>query len=203
MTQRGQKARKIELVIDDPDVWARIDAELSDSNEGADLKALGLLLERLAPWRDAKAVQRDLSAWAAKHEWQVPGDGIAGVAAELEKMGRESPRLASDRRAGVVLGMFLNVAATGDAADDRWRLDRLAGRAVPKRSLRRYWKDHSDPDQRVIAMRVAYDRIIRLADMQGLMAAGRSRKAASEWLRTNPGKHWTDAPPPRRPQAGP
>jgi len=127
-----------------------------------------------------------------------------GVAAQLQWLGQHAaphrqvhdkpdPGLDRESVAGIAAFMLRNVAQ-GRAATD-YGMDAIVG--LPERTRRRYIATHGiHADTAWMDAHFVYD--IALA---ALMRGGRSEQAARAWIRRNPGRRYTDAPPPRRPAA--
>ena len=164
--------------------------------------ALVELLDGLRLWEAEAAVDHALRDWANARGWSIRD--ASEVAQELRSLGRYDalhieqrgvPDAGLDREsvAGIAAFMLVNLAR-GRAATD-YGMDAIVG--IPDRTRRRYIATHGiHADTAWMDAHLVHD--IALA---ALMRGGRSEQAARAWIRRNPGRRYTDAPPPRRPAA--
>ncbi len=164
--------------------------------------ALVELLDGLRPWQDEAAVDHALRDWATARGWSIRD--ASEVAQELRSLGRydalhieqrgvPDAGLDPESIAGIAAFMLVNVARGRGATD--CGMDAIVG--LPERTRRRYIATHGiHADTAWMDAHFVYD--IALA---ALIRGGRSEQAARAWIRRNPGRRYTDAPPPRRPAA--
>jgi hypothetical protein len=125
-------------------------------------------------------------------------DGAAEVAIELAVIGRAINSPTDAEAVGIVNLMLQNVALGRGAREYDTLRDHIRG--VPARTLRRYRQIASEAggDPGLDALPIYFESLQYRLDLDGLVLAGRSPAAARRWLERHPGKHASDAPPPRR-----
>lgn len=150
-------------------------------------------LEPLRPWANVADVTVALERWMHRSGWGRQARTISlqlTTAEHLRLIGRSDPDIASATIVTIALGMLGNVLHGRDPTDYDMLKRTIQG--VPNRTLRHYRQTYG-PD--------AFSRYLASLqqdlDVAALVRAGRSKAAARAWLRANPGKHATDAPPPR------
>ncbi len=183
MPKRGQNGTKPDGSARRPGPQIGLDAWI----------ALEAIVDRLGAtaWRDEVQTERAVRAWTRRYSVPEPPDGnFADLAGALKAHGANPGRAA----AGAVIYSSWQNLSEGRDVDERALLASVFGRAVPARTIRRYRANHGSDSAAAGAL---FERLQRQADIQCLMAGGRSRAAARKWLAEHSQPART-APPPRR-----
>jgi len=109
----------------------------------------------------------------------------------LRRIGRFDPDIAGATIVTIALGMLGNVLHGRDPTD--YDDLRRVIQGVPDRTMRHYRQLYGDASLEEYSGGGLQHQL----DVAALVHGGRTVTAARAWLRANPGKHATDAPPPR------
>jgi hypothetical protein len=98
---------------------------------------------------------------------------------------------------GIVNMMLQNVGRARHAREYDTLGDHIKG--VPERTLRRYRQlaREAGKDPGLDALPIYFSSLQYRLDLYALINAGRTEAAARRWLERHPGKHASDASPPR------
>jgi len=158
-------------------------------------------LEPLRPWANVADVTAALERWLHRSGWGQKARTISlqvTTAEHLRRIGRLDPDIASATIVTITLGMLGNVLH-GRGPTDYDRLRRFI-QGVPDRTMRHYRQLYgAGALEKYLGEAEAPDLggLQHKLDVTALVQGGRTVTAARAWLRANPGKHASDAPPPR------
>jgi hypothetical protein len=162
------------------------------------------LLQELRPWANETRVATRLRGWANRHWGEnslspSDADGADEVAQVLHDFGQD-PDPPDDRTVlALASAMLRRVARKRPPTGADPITDNVKG--YPLSTTTRWRKIARDAAPNGIddgGLSVAFERIQRELDLDGLIRKGYTRPNAWAWLERNRGKHASSAPPPRR-----
>ena len=151
-------------------------------------------LEKLRPWTDEVAVTIALQAWWDGHYGRPMRGDVADVAAALGEIGAHWIPLPDAESVTGMTAFSLVKVYKGRKPDDNDMLREVV-KGIPASTTRRYRQRFGEEAFHEYMRHMQYG-----IDRYQLVKAGRTKAAARRWLERNPGKHFPDAPPPRRPR---